>query len=66
MENIIKKFKFRDNGIVLNAPLTIENEFVKIGFKTNLSKKIKNTNTIVFINNSKEYIDFLKNGFEKY
>ncbi len=64
MENIIKKFKFKDKGIVLNAPASIEKEFVKLGFKTNFDKKAKNANTLVFINNNKEYLDFLNNKLE--
>jgi len=59
MQDILKKFKFKDNGIVLNAPATIEKEMVKLGFKTSLDKKAKSTNTLVFINNNKEYLDFL-------
>jgi hypothetical protein len=59
MQDIIKKFKFRDNGVVLNAPTAIEKEFIKLGFKNKLDKT-KSTNTLVFINNNKEYVDFLK------
>ena len=36
MQDIIKKFKFKDNGVVLNAPIIIKKELVKLGFKTNL------------------------------
>ena len=61
MQDIIKKMKFKDTGIVLNAPGPIENALVKLGFKTSLDKKIKSTNTLVFINNNKEYLSFLKN-----
>jgi hypothetical protein len=59
MQDTIKKLKFKDNGIVINAPITLEEEFVKLGFKTALNKTIKNANTLVFINNNKEYLDFL-------
>lgn len=60
MQDIIKKFKFKDKGIVLNAPAILEKDFVKLGFKTSFDKKIRSTNTLVFINNNKEYVDFLK------
>ncbi|HXA01468.1 MAG TPA: hypothetical protein VNW99_05730 [Cytophagaceae bacterium] len=60
MRDIIKKFKFKDSGVVLNAPAAIEKEFAKIGFTTSFDKKTKSTNTLVFINNNKEYWDFLK------
>jgi hypothetical protein len=62
MQDTIKKLKFKDNGIVINAPLKLEEEFVKLGFKTALNKTIKNANTLVFINNNKEYLEFLHNN----
>jgi len=64
MQVIIKKFKFKDNGVVLNAPSAIEKEFVKLGFNTNFDKKVKSKNTLVFINNNKEYLNFLKNSLK--
>ena len=60
MQDIIRKFKFKSAGIIINAPSAIEKEFVKLGFKTSFDKKTKSTNTVVFINNNKEYVDFLK------
>jgi hypothetical protein len=60
MQDIIKKFKFKDSGVVINAPAALEKEFVKMGFKTAFDKKAKSTNTLVFINNNKEYLDFLQ------
>ena len=65
MRHIIPKFKFKDKGIVLYAPTEIEKEFEKLGFKTDLDKKGKSTNTLVFINNNKEYTGFLKTGLQK-
>jgi hypothetical protein len=62
MQDTIKKLKLKDNGIVINAPITLEEEFVKLGFKTALNKTIKNANTLVFINDNKEYLDFLRNN----
>ncbi|MFM2225011.1 MAG: hypothetical protein RJA07_1213 [Bacteroidota bacterium] len=59
MQQVIKKLKFKANGIVLNAPVQIEDFFVKAGFKTTLNKKIQATNTLVFINNNKEFLHFL-------
>ena len=59
MQDIIKKFKFKDIGIVINAPTNLEAQFTELGFKTSFDKKIKSTNTLVFINNSKDYLDFL-------
>jgi len=59
MQDIIKKFKFKDNGIIINAPANLESQFIKLGFKTSFDKKAKSTNTLVFINSNKEYVDFL-------
>ena len=64
MLDIIKKFKFKGAGVILNAPANIEKEFVKMGFKTTFDKNSKSKNTVVFINNNKEYTDFLKNGLK--
>ena len=64
MQDIIKKFKCKDNGVVLNAPVRLEEEFVKLGFKTMFDKKAKSTNTLVFINNNEEYLDFLKTNLK--
>lgn len=61
MQIIIKKFKFKDSGVVLNAPTGLEEEFVKLNFSTIFDKKTKSTNTLVFVNNKTEYLDFLKN-----
>jgi hypothetical protein len=64
MEVLIKKFKFRDNGAILNAPDAIRQEFVKLDFKTAFDKKIKSRNTLVFIYDNKQLLDFLKNKLE--
>lgn len=60
MQDIINKLKFKGAGIVIDAPENLEKEFVKHGFKTALSIKSLNSNTLVFINNKKEFLDFLK------
>ncbi len=60
MQDIIKKFRFKNSCVIINAPKEIEAAFEKLGFKTVLDKKEKSENTLVFINNNKEYVDFLK------
>ena len=65
MQDIIKKFKFRDKAIVLNAPDEIEKELVKNGFNTAFHKKDKSANTLVFINNNKEFVHFLETQLKK-
>jgi len=62
MQDTIKKLKFKDNGVVLNAPATIEAALVQLGFKTTLDKK--SSNTLVFVNNNKEYLHFLRNNLK--
>ena len=64
MKDIIQKFKFKENGIVINAPTALEKEFLKLDFKTTFDRKNKSTNTLVFINDNKEYLDFLKNNLK--
>lgn len=59
IEDIIKKLKFKDKGVILNAPGVIEKEFVELGFTTSFDIKVKSENTLVFINNNKEFLDFL-------
>jgi hypothetical protein len=65
MKEIIHKFKFRDAGIVINAPADIEKEFVEMGFKNTFSKNELNQNTVAFINNNKELLAFLQNDIKK-
>jgi len=64
MKEIIGKLKFKDKGVVINAPATIEKEFIKLGFKTAFGKT-PSINTLVFINNKKELTDFLKTSLNK-
>lgn len=59
MKEIIKKCRFKDSGIIINAPSEIEEEFKKAGFKTTLNRKEKSRNTLVFINNRDAYLKFL-------
>tara|TARA_R110000868_G_scaffold358359_1_gene620077 strand:+ start:509 stop:670 length:162 start_codon:yes stop_codon:yes gene_type:complete len=53
MEETIKKFKFKGNAIVLNAPENLKTEFIILGCKTQLDEKTKNANTLAFIHNNK-------------
>ena len=61
IDDIFKKLKFKDKGIIINAPAGIEKEFIELGFTTLFDKKVKSKNTLVFINNKKEYLNFLHN-----
>lgn len=61
MQHILKKFRFKNKGIVINSPVALEIQFVELGFKTAFETNLKSTNTLVFINSNKEYLDFLNN-----
>ena len=65
MEDVVKKFKFKDKGVVLNAPEEIKKEFEVLGFTTSFDEGKKSPNTLVFINNNTEYVDFLRNSLNK-
>jgi hypothetical protein len=65
MEETIKKLKFRDIGVVVNAPTSLEKQFVKLGFKTSFDKNERSANTLIFINNSSEYLDFLNKQLKR-
>jgi hypothetical protein len=64
MKEIISKFKFKDNGVVINAPAAIEAELVELRFAAGFDKKTKSSNTLVFINDNAEYLQFLKKGLK--
>lgn len=64
MLEIIRKLRFKDDGLVLNAPSLIEQEFVKLGFTTAFINDKKSKNTLVFINNKEVFLNFLKNKLE--
>lgn len=65
MQDIIKKFRFKDSGVIINEPKEIEAVFKKTGFKNSFDKKEKSKNTLVFINNNKEYLGFLKKDLKQ-
>lgn len=65
MQDIIKKFRFKDSGVIINAPKEIEAVLKKTGFKNSFDKKEKSKNTLVFINNNKEYLGFLKKDLKQ-
>jgi hypothetical protein len=45
MQDIIKKFKFNDNGVVLNSPTLLEEEFVKRTKGYQFTKSLYNYDT---------------------
>lgn len=65
MQEIITKLKFRGAATVVNAPAGLAEQFTKAGCKTALAASGKTSDTLVFVNNSKEYTDFLKKQLKK-
>ena len=65
MQDIVKKFRFKDKGIVINAPAALEIQFIELGFTTAFDTNLKSTNTLVFIKNNEEYLEFLNNHLDK-
>jgi hypothetical protein len=59
MNDTIKKFKFKNDPVVINTPALLQKDFEKLGFKTSFDKKAKSANTLVFINDNSELLDFL-------
>jgi hypothetical protein len=64
MLETIKKLKFKSQGIVLNAPKIMEEEFLKLGFKTQFEDS-KSENTLVFLSSKSDFISFLEEGLSK-
>lgn len=60
MEDVIKKLKFKTQATVINAPSVLKREFLKLGLKTGFSQEQKQSNVLVFVNNKKEFLQFLE------
>jgi len=59
INDIIKKCRFKDIGVVLHAPDEWEAAFIGLGFKTFLDHPSKNT--LVFIREKQDFLNFLTN-----
>ena len=65
MQELLKKLKFKTNGIVLNAPDVLERDFLKEGFGKSFNKNDKSLFTIVFIKSKSELKKFLQTHLNK-
>lgn len=65
VDETIRKLKFKDKALVISAPAELESAFLKAGFKNYFDKKEKSSNTLVFLNNKKELLDFLNKDLKK-
>lgn len=59
MKTILPKFKFKGDPTIINAPAALKEEFDALGFSTSFDKKVKSTDTLFFVNNNKEYRNYL-------
>lgn len=59
MKEIIRKCRFKDSGIIIDAPFEIEEEFKNAGFKSTFTKNEKSKNSLIFIINRDAYLNFL-------
>ncbi|GAB2982359.1 hypothetical protein GCM10027049_18680 [Mucilaginibacter puniceus] len=59
MLDVIKKLKFRGDGIIIDAPAALATEFIKHGFKTSFAPETQSANTLIFVNNKEEFLNFL-------
>lgn len=59
MQDVLKKLKFKDKAVILNAPADIAKEIGEPRFATSFDKKVKSFNTLVFVNNKQELLNFL-------
>lgn len=64
MKTILPKFKFKGSPTVINAPLNLSKEFIEMGFATAFDKKVKSKDTLFFVNNEKEFINFLNKNLD--
>jgi hypothetical protein len=50
---------------VLHAPSDLDQVFAKLGFRNDLDRKAKSTQTLVFVRNKAELLAFLKNDLQR-
>ncbi|WP_157446984.1 hypothetical protein [Cytophaga aurantiaca] len=65
MKSILPKFKFKGEPTVINAPADLSKEFIAMGFPSAFDKKAKSKDTLIFVNNKKEYITFMNKNLDK-
>lgn len=59
MKELLKKFKFKADPVIINAPADLQKAFGDLGFSTSFDKKEKAANVLVFITNNKDFLHFL-------
>ncbi|MGN6646029.1 MAG: hypothetical protein ACTHJT_05825 [Cytophaga sp.] len=64
MKDVLNKFKFKGEPVVINAPAELKNDIAALGFATTFDKKVKSANTLFFVNNQKEFVNFLNKNLD--
>ena len=59
--SILPKFKFKHIGTVINSPKEWQRYFLDLGFNNSFNQNQKSENTLVFVYNRKEFVNFLGN-----
>jgi hypothetical protein len=65
MRDMIHKFKFRDDPIILFTPESLQSSIAGMGFTASLDTDVKSKNTLVFVNDKEEFLHFLKNSLSQ-
>jgi hypothetical protein len=65
MQEVLRKLRFQGAGTVLHAPSDLDQVFAKLGFRNDLDRKAKRTQTLVFVRNKAELLAFLKNDLQR-
>ncbi|HTF80957.1 MAG TPA: hypothetical protein VL947_04515 [Cytophagales bacterium] len=60
MRDVIHKFKFKGDPMVLCAPPALQESIVELGYKTYLEVGIRSKNTLVFVNDKEDFLNFLE------
>ena len=59
-QQLLKKLKFNQPGVVIAAPETIAIAFKDLNYRDDWPAQGKSTNTLVFVNDKKQLLAFLK------
>lgn len=65
MRDMIHKFKFRDDPIILFTPESLQSSIAGMGFTASLDTDVKSKNTLVFVNDKEEFLHFLQNSLSQ-
>ncbi len=64
MQDILKKLRFKGDGIVIQAPNDLLGAFIELGCKTAFDQR-PSANTLVFVSDKDELLHFLNEGLKQ-